>query len=120
MNFNKIVAYLFEAESSKKPQESSFSGDQALTVLSGAGKVKNHGKKKGKSKGQCTCYLCEKEGHMIKDYPCLKTMRGACSGASEDESNLVIISQQGTIHDWILDLGSCFHICSMREIIYVR
>ena len=104
----------------KKSQESSFSGDQALTVLSGAGKVKNHGKKKVKIKGQCTCYLCEKEGHMIKDYPCLKTMRGACLGASEDESNLVIISQQGTIHDWILDLGSCFHICSVREIIYVR
>lgn len=115
LNFNETVAYLLEAESLKKPQESSSSGDQALTVSSGAGKVLNRGKKKGKSKGSRTCYLCDKEGHMIKDCPNLKNMRGACSVASEDEGDILIVSQPGTIHDWILDSGSCFHVCSARE-----
>ena len=35
--------------------------------------------------------------------------------ASEDENNVLIVSQPNTIHDWISDLGSCFHICSVRE-----
>jgi hypothetical protein len=87
----------------KKPQESSSSGDQALTISGGTCKVKNHGKKKGKSKGSRTCYLCDKEGHMIKDYPNLKTMRGVCSVVSEDESDVLIVSQQDTTHEWILD-----------------
>ena len=115
LNFNQTVAYLLEAESLKKPQESSFSGDQTLTVSGGAAKVKNHGKKKGKSKGRRTCYLCDEEGHMIKDCPSLKTMRGVCSVASEDGSDVLVVSQPGTIHEWILDSGSCFHICSVRE-----
>ena len=76
LNFNETIAYLLEAESLKKPQESSSSGDQALTVSGGAGKVKNHRKKKGNNKGKRKCYLCDEEGHMIKDCPNLKTMRG--------------------------------------------
>jgi hypothetical protein len=48
---------------------------------------------------------------MIKDCPCLKTMKGACSV----ESDVLIVSQLGTIHDWILDSGRRFHICSVRE-----
>ena len=63
-----------------------------MTVLGGAGKVMNLGKKKGKSKGQRTCYLCEKEGHMIKDYQSLKIVKVACSVASEDESDILIFS----------------------------
>lgn len=74
-NSNTTIAYLLEAEFLKKPHEFSSSGDQALTVSGGIGKVKNHGKKKGKSKGNRTHYLCDKEGHMIKDCPNLKTMR---------------------------------------------
>ena len=35
--------------------------------------------------------------------------------ASEDESDVLIFSQPGTTHEWILDLGSCFHICLARE-----
>ena len=35
--------------------------------------------------------------------------------ASEDESDVLIVSQPGTTHEWILDSASCFHICSMRE-----
>ena len=53
---------------------------------------------------------------MIKDCTSLKTMRGAYSVASEDENDVLTISQPGTIHDWTLDSGSCFHICSVREI----
>ena len=51
LNFDKIIAYLLEAESLKKMQESSFLGDQALIVSGGVGKVKNNEKKKGKIKG---------------------------------------------------------------------
>ena len=36
--------------------------------------------------------------------------------ASEDESDELIINQLGTVHDCILDSGSCFHTCSVREI----
>jgi len=53
---------------------------------------------------------------MIKDCTSLKTMRGAYLVASEDENDVLTISQPGTIHDWTLDSGSCFHICSVREI----
>jgi hypothetical protein len=70
-----------------------------LSVSSGAGKVKNYGTKNGKNKGKSTCYLCDKEGQMIKDCPSLKIMRGACSVASEDESVVLIINELGTIHD---------------------
>jgi len=52
---------------------------------------------------------------MINYCPSLKTMRGACSMASEDESDVVIISLLGTIHDWILGSHCCFHIYSVRE-----
>ena len=90
LNFYKAVAYMLEVESLKRPQESSFWGDQDLTISGGAGKVMNHGKKKGRRKGQCTCYLCEKEGHMIKDYQSLKIVKVACSVASEDESDILI------------------------------
>ena len=44
----------------------------------------------------------DKEGHMIKDCPNLKTMREVCSVASEDESDILIVSQPGTIYEWIL------------------
>jgi hypothetical protein len=43
-------------------------------------------------------------------------MRGAWSVVSEDETDVLTISQSGTIHDWTLDSGSCFHICSVREV----
>ncbi len=52
LNFNQTVAYLLEAESLKKPHDSSSSGDQALAILGEAGKGKNHGKKRGK--GYCS------------------------------------------------------------------
>jgi hypothetical protein len=42
-------------------------------------------------------------------------MRGACSMTSEDMSDVLIISQPGIIHEWILDSRSCFHIFSLRE-----
>ena len=45
LNFKETVAYLLEAESLKKLHESSFLGDEALTISGGAGRVKNHGKK---------------------------------------------------------------------------
>jgi hypothetical protein len=52
---------------------------------------------------------------MIKYCPSSKTMRGACSVASEDESDVLIVSLLGTIHDWILDSESCIHIYSVRD-----
>lgn len=33
-----------------------------------------------------------------------------------DASDVLMISQTSTIHEWILDSASCFHICSTREI----
>jgi len=36
--------------------------------------------------------------------------------ASDDKNVVLITSQLCTIHGWISDLGSCFHICSVREI----
>lgn len=35
--------------------------------------------------------------------------------ASKDESDVLIVSPSGAIHEWILDSGSCFHICSVWE-----
>jgi hypothetical protein len=35
--------------------------------------------------------------------------------ASDDESDVLIVNQLGTIHDWILDSESCFHIFLVRE-----
>jgi hypothetical protein len=52
---------------------------------------------------------------MTKDSPSLKTIRGAQLGASVDKSNVLIVNQPNTIHEWILNSGSCFHICSVRE-----
>lgn len=89
LNYNETVAYLLDSESLKKPKESSFLGDQALIVSGGLGKIKKNGKKKAKSKGQHTFDLCDKEGHMIKDCPSLRTMREVCSVASEDECDIV-------------------------------
>jgi hypothetical protein len=46
LNLNQIVAYLLEAESLKKPRESSSSVDQTLAISGGGGIVENHGNKK--------------------------------------------------------------------------
>jgi len=35
--------------------------------------------------------------------------------ASENESHVLTVNEPGTIRDWILDLGCCFHICSVRD-----
>lgn len=79
LNFNMTIAYLLEIKSMKKSQESSSSGDQALTILDGTDKVKNHKKKKrGKRKGRHTCYLYDKEDYMINDHLSLNTIRGSC------------------------------------------
>lgn len=43
-------------------------------------------------------------------------MRDACSvAAAKDDSNVLVVSQSGTSHGWILDSSCCFHICSVRE-----
>jgi hypothetical protein len=80
LNLNQIVAYLLEAESLKKPRESSSSVDQTLAISGGGGIVENHGnKKKSQNEGRRTCYLCDEEDYMMKDYPSMKTTRGVFS-----------------------------------------
>ena len=90
-------------------------------------KNKNQKEKTDKKKKKRKCYLCQKEGHYIKD--CfekkkLEKLQKESSGKADvvsvdegesEDADVLIATDKKSSGEWILDSGCSFHMCPHKD-----
>ncbi|GFZ16963.1 hypothetical protein Acr_26g0002330 [Actinidia rufa] len=93
----------------------------------GQGRGHHRGTGKGRWRSQARghtirCFYCDKEGHIKRDCPKYKAQDQSSDTAAtavmadEDESDILLATSDDGKSNWILDLGSAYHLCRDREV----
>ncbi|GFY91270.1 hypothetical protein Acr_07g0014660 [Actinidia rufa] len=69
------------------------------------------------------CFYCDQEGHIKRDCPKYKAQDQSSETAAttvmavdKDESDVLLEVSKDRKSDWVLDLGSAYHLCRDREV----